>query len=114
MRNRLEPVSESDRGYYSAKGFSGCALHIVGYPKVWESYTTFETDPETGKEYEVETDEGEFSENPDGPIVIVRMVGDDRDFEMHRSDLTRIKRADFCGGCGSIGCGCDAYDGEDE
>jgi len=41
--------------------------------------------------------------DPDVPFI--RLIGDDRDFEVDPSQLTPIDRDDFCGGCGQIGCG---------
>ncbi len=111
-KQRLTEVAETDKGYFSAKGFSGVALVVVGYPRTWEVSTFTDTDPETGEEIEVES-EGEWVEDSGGDRVLVRMVGDDRDHAIDRSDLQPIKRADFCGGCGQIGCGCDPYDGDE-
>ena len=37
--------------------------------------------------------------------VKIRMVGDDRDFLVDRSEVKPITEDDFCGGCGQIGCG---------
>lgn len=37
--------------------------------------------------------------------VIVRMVGDDRDFEELVEDLTPLDDEEYCGICGQIGCG---------
>jgi len=37
--------------------------------------------------------------------VKIRMVGDDRDFLVDRSEVKLIDPDDFCGGCGQIGCG---------
>lgn len=36
--------------------------------------------------------------------VIVRMVGDDRDFEAYAPSLRPLEADEFCGGCGQIGC----------
>lgn len=37
--------------------------------------------------------------------VMIRMVGDDRDFYVDRYEVSVIDEDDFCGGCGQIGCG---------
>ncbi len=37
--------------------------------------------------------------------VKIRMVGDDRDFLVDRSEVEVIEEDAFCGGCGQIGCG---------
>lgn len=106
-------MKTEDEGYFRSPRFAGVALRVVGYPRVWEPYTTFVADEETGEEVEVETDEGEFTTDPDGPRVLVRMVGDDHNFEVERDELHALKRSEFCGGCGQIGCGCDPYDGDE-
>lgn len=36
--------------------------------------------------------------------VKIRMVGDDRDFFVDRSEVEVIHDDEFCGGCGQIGC----------
>ena len=41
----------------------------------------------------------------DPEIPIIRLVGDDRDFEADWSDISPIDADQFCGGCGQIGCG---------
>ena len=44
--------------------------------------------------------------DPDGGIgPVIRMVGDDRDFEVYPEELTHVTADEFCGGCGQIGCG---------
>ena len=42
--------------------------------------------------------------NGNDPVTI-RMVGDDRDFEVSADDIQLIDEDEFCGGCGQIGCG---------
>ena len=37
--------------------------------------------------------------------ILIRMVGDDRDFPVAIADVERITPDAFCGGCGQIGCG---------
>lgn len=44
--------------------------------------------------------------------VAVCMVGDDAKHIVDAEDLQPIKRSEYCGGCGQIGCHCDAYDDE--
>jgi hypothetical protein len=73
---------------YRVKGWgSGIAWWVLG----WETEPDDETEwtgilPRTGR-------------------VVVRMVGDDRDFTCDQSDLTPLKREEYCGGCGQVGCG---------
>ena len=38
--------------------------------------------------------------------VVVRMVGDDRNFTCDHEDVHPLADDDFCGGCGQIGCRC--------
>ena len=41
----------------------------------------------------------------DHDTAIVRMVGDDHDYEVPFVELELVERDEFCGGCGQIGCG---------
>jgi hypothetical protein len=102
-------ILEKDQGYFRARGFGGIALRVVAYPKVWEAWTSLEMD-EDGREYERDTGEGEWVENPDCGRVLVCMVGDNHKFELDRSDLTPLAREEFCGECGQIGCAHDGLD----
>ena len=47
--------------------------------------------------------------------VVATMVGDDARFLFAPEDLTPLDRADYCAGCGQVGCTADGYDraGED-
>lgn len=36
---------------------------------------------------------------------LVHMVGDDREYDVHIDELTSLDEAEFCSGCGQIGCG---------
>jgi hypothetical protein len=98
-----------DQGYFSAKGFGGIALRVVAYPKVWEPDFSFAMDS-FGEEYEYDTGNGEWVENPDSGRVLVCMVGDNRKYELDREDLTPLAREEFCGECGQIGCAHDGLD----
>lgn len=44
--------------------------------------------------------------------VVVRMVGDDRNFSVELDSLTPLARKDYCGVCGQIGCTHDGLDRE--
>ncbi len=74
----------------SSPRFPGVALWYVEPGKVrsqsWGDH---------GAEY------GEWEE--DGSAVVV-MVGDDREHRVPFDDLEKIEEAEFCGGCGQIGC----------
>jgi hypothetical protein len=105
-------IKEKDQGYFRAPRFAGVALRVVGYPRKWEPSLFF--DPDTGEDFEADTGDGDWYDDVDGGRVLVRMVGDDRDHELDRDELQPLKRSEFCGGCGQIGCGCDPYDGDDE
>lgn len=47
-------------------------------------------------------------EQPTGNAVMV-MVGDDRKFSFDPSEVHKLKRSEYCGECGQIGCGGDGY-----
>lgn len=83
-------------GAYRVNGYDGIACWVMGH--------------------EVEADEDtEWTGiyNRTGNLV-VRMVGDDSNFVVDPDDVTPLKRSEYCGTCGQIGCGCDAYDGEED
>ncbi len=42
--------------------------------------------------------------------VEVVMVGDDRRWDVCLDDVTRLRRRDYCGVCGQVGCACDGYE----
>ena len=89
---------------YSVVGWPGIAFRFTSYPKHWEPSIGWAND-EDGNEFEVEIpEEGEFVEDPDSGRVIVRMVGDDRPYEVAVEDLTPLPDGEFCGCCGQIGC----------
>ena len=46
--------------------------------------------------------------------VICEMVGDDRHFSLDPADLTPLKRSEYCGECGQIGCHADGYDPDED
>jgi len=85
-----------DAPAYAANGWGrGVAWYVLG----WE--TVADEDTEWSGEY-VRT----------GKVLAV-MVGDDRPFRFDEDDLKPVKREDFCGECGQIGCTHDAYDRSD-
>ena len=42
--------------------------------------------------------------------VVAMMVGDDQRFTFDPADLTPLDRAEYCGGCGQVGCTAAGYD----
>lgn len=91
---------------YSVDVYRGIAFYLVGWKKVWEPYTYLVTDEETGEEYEEESCEGEWIDDPQERTVIAVMVGDDRKHEIDVDDLTPLNDEDYCHECGQIGCQC--------
>jgi len=71
---------------YKVKGYNGVAWFVRG----WETQPDEDTEW-TG--YETRTGR-----------VVATMVGDDRRFTFDPDDLTPIRRRDYCGGCGQMGC----------
>jgi hypothetical protein len=59
--------------------------------------------------WETEPDEDIGCENRTGMIVVV-MVGDDAQHIVDPEDVTPLKREEYCGECGQIGCGHDGLD----
>lgn len=100
-RAKSRPVWEGDDATFDApayrvRGYSGVAWWVMG----WETEPTEDT-------------EWDGIEERTGRVVCV-MVGDDRRFTFDPDELTPLRRQDYCGGCGQIGCKCDAYPDEDE
>lgn len=91
------PAYEEDDDHFSApaysvRGYGGVAWYVLGW----------ETEPDEDSHwsgYEPRT----------GDVVCV-MVGDDHRYVFEESDLTPIKREEYCGVCGQIGCGHDGLD----
>jgi hypothetical protein len=81
--------------YYRHVRMPGVAFYVRGW----------ETEPDQDTEWsgqEVRT----------GRVIAV-MVGDDYKHRCDPEDLIPIERKEFCGGCGQIGCHCDAYEEEE-
>lgn len=93
MRKHYEAdYATFNAGAYKVKGHGGVAWTVLGW----------ETQPDEDTEWsgqEVRT----------GSVVAV-MVGDDRRFTFDPDDLEPLKREDFCGECGQIGCAHDGLD----
>lgn len=89
------------------KGWKGVAFDILG-----PAMTVAEIDPE-----ELEGDledqlqqvlDMEFV--PSEQFVRVRMVGDDKVYEVDKDDCTEISEEDYCHECGQLGCTHDGMD----
>lgn len=46
--------------------------------------------------------------------MTVVMIGDDQRHQVHRDTFKPLKRNDYCGECGQVGCACDGLDREEE
>lgn len=77
---------------YKIKGWMGVAWYVLGW----------ETKPDEDTEWS-----GQLQRT--GKVVCM-MVGDDRHYAYEESDLKPIKREDYCGSCGQMGCTHDGYD----
>ena len=92
MKTHYEADDETfSANAYRIRGHAGIAWHVLGW----------ETEPDEDTEwsgYEART----------GRIVVV-MVGDDHRWTFDEDDILPLKRSDYCGECGQIGCGHDGY-----
>lgn len=93
-RNNCEPATEFT-GRFQVNRWPAVAVYVLGW----------ETEPDEDTEWS-------GYENRTGNVLVV-MVGDDARHSVDPDDLQPIKRGDFCGECGQIGCHCDGYDGDD-
>jgi hypothetical protein len=86
----LEELAADRDARYTVAGYRGIAFYFHG----------LDTEPDEDTEWsglEVET----------GMAVMV-MVGDDREHIVDPDDVTLIADADYCAGCGQVGCQADA------
>ncbi len=87
--NNYEPASEYDAPAYTVASWGrGIAFAVLGW----------ETEPDEDTEWS-------GYENRTGRLI-VRMIGDDRNFSENPDDLTPIREEDFCPECGQVGCHC--------
>ena len=113
-RNGLEYVSgisdgfDFDARYRTVRG-PAVAWVALGWEPLYQAWTCIVVDPETGREHEEETGDGETVPDIGGRIGVV-MVGDDHIEYVDRDELKRIERRDYCGSCGQIGCTHDGLD----
>lgn len=95
MRGRVHYESDSEAfpaDAYAVQGYKGVAFYVLGW----------EMEPDEDTEWtgmEVRT----------GKVVAV-MVGDDHRFTFDPNEIAPLERSAYCGSCGQIGCGCDAYE----
>lgn len=118
-------------GSYSVKRYGGIAWRVLGYHVEWTIDGYSETCDRCGGDGLLSDDEGEEetckycdgngavwieddepTAHPTGDLVC-RMVGDDQNFRHDPSDLTELKRSEYCGECGQIGCSHDGYSEEE-
>lgn len=97
MKDHIEKDKDTfNAPAYKVKGQPGVAWHVLG----WETAPDKDTEW-TGQEERT------------GRVVAV-MVGDDHHETFSPEDLEPIKRRDYCGSCGQIGCGHDGLDRDEE
>lgn len=102
---------------YAVVGQPGVAFYLNGWVQKWEPYQ-YVVVPDLGhadcewddEEYLVDSNEGEWIDDPDHRQVRAVMVGDDREHIVDVSDLTVI--TDYCSCCGQIDCHGDFRDWE--
>lgn len=92
--------------YIKVAGFRGVACVYLGPGKRWVP-ATYIAEDEDGAEYEAESDEGEWES--DDSIARIRMVGDDRVYEVDPDDCTPLAEDAFCADCGQLGCSHGRY-----
>lgn len=83
------------KGACSVRGYKGMAFHVLGW----------ETEPDEDTEWTGQ-------ESRTGKVGVV-MVGDDHVYLVDPEDITPMKRGDYCGVCGQVGCKHDGYEEED-
>lgn len=107
--NTTTITPDFDEARYAVAGWRGVAFYLTGWPQRWVPEMYFELD-DTGDEYEVEGDDGEWEDDTTSGDVMAVMVGDDRTHQVAISDLTLLDE-NVCS-CGQIGCGWDAGDSD--
>lgn len=91
--NNYEPATEYDADAYTVGGWGGgIAFYVLG----WETEPTEETE---WSGYEERTGK-----------LVVRMVGDDRNFSEEPENVTALEPTNFCRSCGQVGCKCNVYE----
>lgn len=95
---------------YTVDGYPGVAFRVTGY-----SYRNwYEGDVLVCPDDDCDHDlsemcwaEGGWTLVTDLHVVTAVMVGDDREHEIHVTDLTLLPADGYCRGCGQTGCGHD-------
>ena len=88
---RYESDEAFSKNAYITNNWRGIAWRVLGW----------ETEPDEDTEWS-------GYEQRTGRIVAV-MVGDDRHFAFEPDQLTPIKREEYCGICGQVGCYHDGF-----
>ena len=87
-RNNYEDATEYAEDAYKVDNWGkGIAFYVLGW----------ETEPDEDTEWS-------GMENRTGNLV-VRMVGDDRNFSVDPDDVEPLQPTEFCRECGQVGCG---------
>lgn len=89
-----QTLIDFDRAY-SVDGYPGVAWWAIRY----DTEQVMPDDPDCWSD-----DPADYTEvNYD--MLVMRMIGDDRDFLIDVQDVSAISDDDYCDGCGQIGCG---------
>ncbi len=103
MKNRIN--YESDETTYPADS----AYSVCSYPGI--AWRVFGWEIEEKEVWDKDLEQDIFEEQRTGKLVCV-MIGDDRRFTFHPEDVKEIKREQYCGVCGQIGCNHDGLERE--
>ena len=85
--------------------FAAPAYRVSGYPGVAFWILGWETEPDEDTEWS-------GYESRTGNVVGI-MVGDDRRHSIDPDDVIPLRRSEYCGGCGQVGCNCDGATDDD-
>ena len=92
MGKHYEDAPEYSEDAYQVSRYRGVAFAVLGW----------ETTPDEDTEWS-------GCENRTGNLVCV-MIGDDYHHSVDPADVTPLKREDYCGSCGQVGCRHDGLD----
>jgi hypothetical protein len=98
---RRAPSYDEDEGTFSAD-----AYRVDGYPGVAWRVLGWETEPTADTEWDgIDERTGR---------VVARMVGDDTYFRLEPEQVHPLRREQYCGECGQIGCTHDGLNRDSE